>query len=153
MRTETRRLAIMAIGGLVAAGIAATVYLNRCPSQTRSLIFGPLAQAYLVAAVIGGVAQVLGWAALLKANRFRSGLLWLLTIACGTTLLCVAVVREVVRLSAVDISRLYAIHARAAKIDGLPLFLLFFVLNAALIVFCIRFVNRHLHPMPPHDAG
>ena len=57
-----------------------------------------------------------------------------------------AVVNESTRLAtfhaAGQLNDLFERHARASQVGGLPVFLLFFAMNAALIAFCIRLVAR-----------
>ena len=56
----------------------------------------------------------------------------------------VSVLRESIRLSNIEVSQLYARHADAAAVGGLTLFLVFVVINAALIVTCVWLVRRSL---------
>ena len=58
------------------------------------------------------------------------------------TIIGMAVVREAIRLSAIDISLYQEQHVKAAAVGGLAAFLFFFALNAGLIVWCFRIVRR-----------
>ena len=50
------------------------------------------------------------------------------------------------RLASIDVEGPYSEHAAAMEVGGLPLFLAFFVLNAALVVACFVIVRRGLQP-------
>lgn len=47
-------------------------------------------------------------------------------------------VRESLRLAALDITQLYAKHARAAAAGGMGMFLAFVLINGAVVVFAVR---------------
>jgi hypothetical protein len=67
-----------------------------------------------------------------------------MTAAWVAALLGIAVVREAIRLAAVDLATAGELHRTALGIGGLPVFLLFAVFNAVAIGWCIRTVRGHL---------
>ena len=140
---EVRRLACCSLAGLATASIAAWVYLIQSTESISSLMLSPFALPYAIAALIGVVAQAVSWTMQLRIGLKR----WLLASASITyvaTLVSVSVLREVVRLASVDIAELYERHAQAGMIGGFVLFLLFAVLNGAIIATCIWLVRRAL---------
>lgn len=140
---EVRRLARCSLAGLATASIAAWVYLMRSEESISSLMFSPFALPYAIAALIGVVAQAVSWAVQLRVGMNR----WILataSVAYVVTLVGVSVLREAVRLASVDITELYERHAEAGTIGGFALFLLFAVLNGALIAICIWLVRHGL---------
>ena len=57
-----------------------------------------------------------------------------------------AVVREAIRLGAIDVASLFERHADAAQVGGFTVFLVFFVVNTVLISWCILLVKRNARP-------
>jgi len=55
-----------------------------------------------------------------------------------------AVSNESMRITTLDMTKLYAIHERAARVGGRGIFLLFFAINFGLIGVCLRLVRRGL---------
>jgi hypothetical protein len=140
---EVRRLACCSLAGLAMVSIAACLYLMQSEQSIRGLILGPFALPYALAALIGVLAQAVSWAAQLRVGLNR----WFLasaSIAYVVTLVSISVLREVVRSASVDIAELYERHAQAGTIGGFVLFLLFAVLNGALIATCIGLVRHGL---------
>ncbi|MBI4514224.1 MAG: hypothetical protein HY699_00185 [Deltaproteobacteria bacterium] len=134
---ELSRLALLAVGGLVLSAACGGLYYLTMEEAARRQLTGALASPYLVAAVFGLVLQVVAWVA--QWRRPWVSVVWLGVASIGVliTVVGVTVVREAIRLSAVDIGALYEQHARAAAVGGLPVFLVCFVINAALIAWCI----------------
>jgi hypothetical protein len=62
------------------------------------------------------------------------------------TLAGIAVARESLRIAAVDFTSLYQRHASAAKVGGLPVFLVFLTVNLGLITWAILLVRRGSSP-------
>jgi hypothetical protein len=56
------------------------------------------------------------------------------------------VLREGVRLTALPVERLYGVHSQATRVGGLTVFLFFFVLNAALVGWCIVLARKERTP-------
>jgi hypothetical protein len=53
-------------------------------------------------------------------------------------------VRELMRLAALDAASLAAVHARAAQVGGMPMFLAFLVINAGVIAWAFQMTRRGL---------
>ncbi len=139
---EYRRLAAMSLGGLALAVVAGGGYLVAMPRDVQQALFGPLALPYLVLLGLAVSASAIGWMRRLRAGApSRMGLAGM-TAAWVLVLLSVSVLREAVRLAGIDLEPLMAEHAAAARIGGLGVFLLFAVVNAALIFLCIRLLRR-----------
>ncbi|MGH7144031.1 MAG: hypothetical protein ACREJ2_07805 [Planctomycetota bacterium] len=138
----TRQLALIALGGMAIAGAGALWYYSLCDELTQAALTGPLAAAWLIAALVGGLIQSAGWLWALKTGRLSAGWLAAQTVGLIVTLLGMTVGREAIRMTALPIASLYEEHAEAAKVGGLPVFLAFFVINAGLIVWAIRLARR-----------
>jgi len=149
-----RRLAMTALAGLVGMTAAAAVYWPTLPAESREAIAGPLGRPWLVAAAAGLAVQVICWLIAASRDRLPSGLATLATAGWLATLAGLVVLREAIRLATVDLDTLAELHAEAAGIGGLPVFLIFAGLNAAAIVWCIRMVARRaVTPGPGSRSG
>lgn len=140
---EARRLARGALGGLALAGIASIAYLAISAIQVRELATSPLALPYVIGAATTAVVQAGAWIQVLRRSLTRT---WLLvaTLSWLVMLLAASVVRETIRLASIDVVELYPRHAAASEIGGLSVFLLFTLVNAAIIAGCIWLVRREL---------
>lgn len=87
------------------------------------------------------VVQAAVWLVAAIHGRLSSPLLLAATGGWIVGLVAVALVREAIRLNSVDVAASAASLAAALRIGGLPVFLVFAVLNAAAIVWCIRTVR------------
>jgi hypothetical protein len=136
-----RRLAVTAGAGLIGCCGAAVVYWSTLPPAVRELVAGPLAGPWLV--VLGGAlaVQAAAWSLAAIRDRLPSSHLVVATGAWVVGLVAVAMVREAIRLSAVDLAASAASLAAALRIGGLPVFLAFALVNAAAIAWCIRLVR------------
>jgi hypothetical protein len=143
LAVELRRLAWLSLGGLAIASAAAVVYLFQSDKPVRALCLGRFAFPYAIAAVAGVGTQVVAWVRQLRERNGRAGLA-LATLGWVVSLLGVSVLRESVRLASVDLSELHSRHASAAGIGGLGVFVVFAVLNTALIAACVWLVRRKL---------
>jgi hypothetical protein len=91
--------------------------------------------------VAGIVVQLLAWSGQRSRSRLDSTLspawLGLASVGLGMTLLGATVVREGLRLTRIDITRLFPSHSEALGVGGLGVFATCLVLNFALIAYCI----------------
>jgi hypothetical protein len=141
---EVRHLATVAVVGLVLAAICGWIYLSQVDEAARHQVTGPMAQGYLYAAVAGLALQAAVWGRLWLTARLTPGPLTLATLGLTLTLVGMSVVRGALRLGSVDITALYEEHAEAARVGGLPVFLIFAVATGAAIALCGRMVGRNL---------
>lgn len=140
---EARRLAKGALGGLTVAAVAGLIYVVRSPEPVRALVFGQFALPYVILAALGAAAQAGVWIQVLRAGLNRTLLLVALT-AWIATLLGASAVRETIRLATTDLAALFPKHADASQMGGFSVFLIFTVINAAIIAGCVRLVRRAL---------
>jgi len=131
----------MALGGWAGTLLAAAAYWPAIPDAARAAITGPLAGPWLTVAAAGLGLQIAAWTITLVSDRLSHGTLFVMTTAWVATLLGIAVVRETIRLKAVDLAIGGELHQTALGIGGLPVFLVFAVLNAIAIGWCIRTVR------------
>lgn len=133
-----RTLALLALTGLALSAAGGLWYYSLGDSAMQNALTGPLSKPYLILAAVGGLAQTAGWLGLLRSGKLAGALLAMATAGLVMTLTGMTVAREAIRLSQIPIATLYDQHAHAASVGGLPIFLLFCVINAGLIVYCIR---------------
>ncbi len=140
----SRRICAIGMAGLSASSLAAIAYLAAIDSSARETIIGPVTWPYVVLALAGGLMQAIAWVAQFRQARLSRG--WLLIGTCGLAIgsIGMAVANEATRLAALRIETLYAQHAEAWQIGGFPAFVAFFIINFALIAYCIRLVRRRL---------
>lgn len=139
---EPRRLALLSLAGLAAALLFAAIYFALIGADARVAILGPAGRVWIFLLLLGIGAQGAGW--LLQRRRDDFKKLYLAVISAGgaITLLAAASLRELIRLSQVDLTLVAANAAEAVKIQGFVLFLLFSLLNLGLIGLSIWLVMR-----------
>lgn len=141
-------LAALALGGLAASAVATAIYAAALPSDIRATI-GDQAWLYLLLAIAGGALQVTGWLQVWRGETLSRAAVGLLTAGALLATIAMTLVREVRRLATVDISAYYEAHARASEVGGLVLFVVFFVINAALIAAVGVLLHRGLRTKAP----
>jgi hypothetical protein len=142
--SPVRRLAITALCGWAGTLLAAAAYWPAIPDAARGSILGPLGVPWLTVAVVGLLIQVAAWSSALFSDQLPRGILIGMTATWVVTLLGIAVLRETIRLTAVDLATGGELHRTALGIGGLPVFLVFAVLNTFAIGWCIRTVRGQL---------
>lgn len=135
---EVRHLARISLVGIAGAAVAALVYVLVGHPEAAQVAMTPLTLPYTAITVLAALAQVVAWAQIYRRRRLTLGSLTFATVALAASLLGSGVVREAVRLEAIDLAALYPSHARAFEAGGLGMFLFFLVSNAAIIVYAVR---------------
>ena len=135
-----RLVAGVGMAGIVLGSICAVGYFVMLGEREHTALTGALAGPWLGAAIIGALAQFVGWG--LVWNRRTLSRRWLLFVSAAllATLSGGAVVREAIRLARVDIRALEEAHRASAAVSGLGAFVFSLVVNTALMVFCIWLV-------------
>jgi hypothetical protein len=143
-----RRLAIMAFAGLCGAACCGWLYGTTLPEATRTALTGSCGRLWLGAAVAGGAVQACVWLVAVLRDRLGMTLALMATLGWAVWLAGILVVREVIRLAAVDVEALAELHARAATVGGLPVFLVSAVVTFAAIGWWVAAVRRETHAGP-----
>lgn len=131
---EWKRCAHLAVAGLVLGGGAAVAYTIVMPADALEAAFGSAALPYVVATGVGALLQLAGWVRVRRGSRS----LLLVSVGLGTSVVASGVVREVLRISVIDIEALYAQHEAPMGAGGSIAFALFLLINTAIIVFALR---------------
>lgn len=141
-RQSARTVAGLGLGGLLFAAAAAAVYGATLPASARAVCVGPMAGPYAALALVGGALAAIAWLATWRLGALRSRWLVLASVGLGAVLVGVAVIRESLRLSSVDLAKLVRAHESAAEVGGVTAFGVSFVAVAALIAWCVRAARR-----------
>jgi len=138
---DPRTLAGMAISGLSIAAVAGLVYILFVEASAKGLVFGKLGRFYLLGCASGIGLQCCCWIPAWRRDHLQVRGLSLATAGSLLALSSTAVLREGVRISAIDLSSLAPLHAEAAKVGGFGVFLVVSVLVGLLIAWCIHLVR------------
>ena len=138
------RMSLLALSGLITAAIAVALYGVALPPEVREAVTGIMGWPYVFLAGCGWGVQFASWLQIRRSPRLEK--IWLATASAGLlmTLVGVAMIREIIRWFRLDGNALFPLHEQSAGVGGLPLFLVFFVVNAALVAYCIIRVRRGL---------
>ncbi len=143
---EPKRLAYIAVGGLFAAVFFSMLYLIAMGAVSRGAVLGAPGRIWIGLLGIGIVAQAAVWWVQRKEEDFRLVYLAIITGGNVLTLLATASLREVIRLSQVELTLVATTTGSAAKVDGFWVFVAFTVINMGLIGYCIWLVRTKLLP-------
>lgn len=136
-----RTTCLTALGGLAVVGVVAGIYFNVMNEASRGAVFGPVARPYFVLWMVGSVVQAVAWAGQLKAGCLTRSWLVGASLGLAASFLGMAVIREATRLGILDLPTLYLRHQKATEVGGLVAFLVFLVVNLALLSYCIHLVR------------
>lgn len=138
-------LSQIAIGGILLSSLFSGLYLAGLSKSIQEPIFGAAGLPYLILSVLGVFIQLVGWTWILRANqtcpRFT---LVMSTIGLTFSLIGMAAIREIIRLSQMDLAPLLAHHEKASAVSGFSLFVVFAVINVGLIGYCIMIIRKNL---------
>jgi len=148
-----RVLSILSLVGIAAAFTAAVMHGVLLDEARRRVLIGWFGGPWAVLALLGLVAQALPWIPAYRTSQWALKRLVAASIVSFLTSASLAVVRETIRLSTTDISVATERMTSAAEVGGFPVFLFFALVNAALIVLCIRLVGGKSPPSGAADAG
>jgi hypothetical protein len=145
--SPVRRLALTACAGLAGTVLSALAYWPTISEAAQAAVMGPLAGGWLAVLVGALTVQAAVW--IITAIRDRLTVPLLITATGGWLmgLASLAVVREAVRLAAVDLVTAAESHTAALEIGGLTVFLVFAALNAAAIAWCIHMVRAAMRAL------
>jgi hypothetical protein len=138
---DHRRLGIVSIVGMILASLSAVGYWTTQAPSVRSLLGGNMGMGWMLIVAASVLFQIVGW--LLQFRRPCICNRWLsaITLAATITLIGVASLREIIRLSQADLDQVISATKAASDVGGFELFLIFTVLNVGLIAWCVRLVS------------
>jgi len=141
-----RRLAVIAIGGMVLSLACGGWYLVVLDTVARASVFSAPWRVWQAAIVLGVVLQATGWAFTWRNDSLHLLTRWLTLVGAVVTIAGVVACREAIRLSRVDLLGLLPRHIAAAEISGFWLFATFLILNVLAIGACVAVVAWNLPP-------
>jgi len=141
----SRRLRALALLGLGTSAAEAWLWQLWLGDSARGTVFSMLALPYGLVAFAGMGIQAAGWLPVKTGVDLTARRLAMISTGAALTILGALVVREARRLAAIDVTQLFETHSQAARVSGMSLFLVFFVVNAAAITLCVLIVRRALH--------
>ncbi|MEM9494140.1 MAG: hypothetical protein AAGC55_33650, partial [Myxococcota bacterium] len=142
MAGPVRRLAVLALGGLLASAILGVAYASVLPASDRALLTTPFGFLAIIAA--GLMVQAAVWIRLWRAPQLSRGALLIASAAAVLAVIATALVREHLRLGTLADDALLAVHARAVETGGMIAFVVFLLLNTGIMVSFMRSVSREL---------
>ncbi len=143
-----RRLERTARAGLLVSLAFATFYATQLNAAGRSTIETAGGWTAMLVGALAMVVQSSGWSRIRSTTNATAR--WLAVLTAATLVLIVAAItlRETLRAAAHGGSAFTEAHAQAASVGGFGVFVLFLILNAALVAWSIRIAFRS-SPSPP----
>ena len=143
-----QKLAWLMMVGVVASWGVGGWYWLASGGEIREAVWGTAGRFYFILAMVMILFEILAWLRVMihvRRGEEPSGILFAIIFALAVlTIPAMSVVRELIRLQAIDIDRLYAIHENASKVGGFWLFLFFAFVNVGVIVVCAHLARKAL---------
>ncbi len=139
-----KRVPVLALIGIAGAVVAGAVYWNMLEAPERDALTSPFAKPYVIGLVVGLVAQVAAWCWQLVRGRYHTPALMLASGGVALSVVGTIIAREALRLNTLGSKQLFAVHERAADAGGMPLFVVFAIVNGAVIAWCLVMTRRGL---------
>jgi hypothetical protein len=134
---DTGRVSKLAVGGLTVAAVFGVIYTMQLDGAVRANLVGTPGAAWLAAVFIAVITQIAAWFFVLRKETLAATMLAVITVGNIVALVGTAALREIVRLSQVDLSRI-AVHAEEARtVGGFSLFLVAALIAGGLIILCV----------------
>jgi hypothetical protein len=144
-----RRLATIALAGLIVSLACIGWYVGKLDNATREHLVSAPFRLNHVGFVVGVALQLIAWTLIWGNDRLLLPARWLALAGVILGVACVAVCREAIRTSRLDMAALLPRHQAAADVGGFWLFALFVMLNAAAIGGCVYLVAKYARPNAP----
>ena len=142
-----RRLRSLAILGLATSAAETWLWLLWLDRSARAPVLSNLALPYALMALAGMAIQIVCWLPVKSVADLTTRHLAFISTGVVMTILGALVAREARRMAAIDITALYDAHRQAAQVGGMGVFIVFFAVNAAVIIACVLIVKRALRPL------
>lgn len=147
---EEQRLAKASIAGLATAVLSMAAYLLTLEQTVLAVLFRGAGMIWALLAGLSIALQAAGWMQLLRSRRT---LPWriVITLASVATLLSTASLRELLRLSQLDLDQITIAAKEAAQVGGFVLFLVVLLLTTLLMAYCVYLVRQSRRSDSPQD--
>jgi hypothetical protein len=148
-----RRLALIAIGGMLVSLACGGWYLAILDARARESVLSAPWRVWQAAIALGVILQALGWTVAWRSDTLSWLARFLTLFGAIATVAGVVACREAIRTSRIDLPSLFPRHAAAAEVNGFWLFATFFVLNAIAIAACVAVVKASGGRESPGNAA
>lgn len=145
---DHRRLGRISMAGLILSCGLAVGYFFTLDEPIRSALTSAAGLPWLLVVLACVVVQLVVWCLQLSNPRSSARGLIVLTITVLVMLLGVASLREIIRLSQANLAEVSAATEAAGNVGGFGVFVVFALLNAGLIAWCIWLVRPATQPSP-----
>ena len=135
------RTAAIAIAGLAASAAMAFVVFRQLPIDVQETL-RTIGFSWMIMLGIGTGVQIAGWLYQYRQGRFSGRSLTLVSAGIVLHLTGLLMLREITRFTQLQDTIDLSGHASAAKTGGLTLFVVFALINIAIIVWCVRLVKN-----------
>jgi hypothetical protein len=147
-----RRLALFAAGGLTVSLGCIGWYLGVVDAPSRTALLSGPWRVWQAVIVLGVVLQVAAWILVWRSDCLLPLPRCLALAGVMLAVTGVAVCREAIRTSRLDMAALLPRHQAAAEVGGFWLFAVFLVINAAAIAGCVYIVARYARADDDHQS-
>lgn len=141
-REHQKLVCVMGLVSLPLALASLFIYAGTSAPTLQEAFTTQAAKPYAIGAMFGAGAMIVGWTNQLRRADAHGAHLLLTSAGMLLLVLGISVVREVQRLQLVDMSAFGEAHTRALDSGGLWAFLLFLVINSALVAFALRLAGE-----------
>ena len=139
--SDHRRLGIASIAGLILAALSAVGYWITLPLSVRTSLIEMMGIPWLLIVIAAVLFQIAGWLFQVRRPCICNRWLSVITVAATITLIGVASLREIIRLTQANLNQVTAATKAAADVGGFELFVVFTILNIGLIAWCVWMVG------------
>lgn len=134
---EIRRMAKLSVGSLAIAAVLGVMYTTQLDGPIQVHLIGRAGVAWLAAVAVGVATQVAAWIITLRKGRIAAATLAVISVGNFVALVGTVALREIIRLSQVDLSQI-TVHVREAwTVGGFSLFLIAALVAGGLITLCV----------------
>ena len=138
---DHRRLGIASVVGLTLASLSAVGYWTTLRPSARTMLVGSMGMPWMLIVAAAVLFQIMGWLLQLRRPCICNPWLSAITLAATVTLIGMASLREIIRLSQANLDQVTSATKAASDVGGFELFVVFTLLNAGLIAWCVRLVG------------
>lgn len=143
-----RLIARTALWTSLGAALAAVAYHLALSEELRGKLLTTSGKTFLALAAVGFVAQAAAWWRTSRTGMFTASRLAIAAGGMSVAVVGMTALRELRRAAAIDLAKLVDAHSAVTHAGGFGLFLLFFLLNTAVIAGVVVLVRRGLRATP-----
>ncbi|MCK6485831.1 MAG: hypothetical protein HUU22_18355 [Phycisphaerae bacterium] len=139
-----RRLAWLALVGIAGSATMCVTHDTISEGGLKDALLGPMGRPWAVLLAAGVAMQIVAWAALLRRPESCTVPLSLAAAGVLLSILGMSIAREILRIRALSVDRLFQQHEIAMGVGGWWLFVLLAIVNIGVIAWAMTLVRRGL---------